>query len=349
MLQVEDSSMEVLTKQAVQIKTIEMHTGGHPVRIIVSGYPPLKGRTILEKRRFVKEKLDHLRKMLMFEPRGHEGMYGALLVEPDDKEAHLGVLFMHNEGYSTMCGHAVISLGRFAIDYGFVPAKEPECEVNIQCPCGLVKATVECKDGKTGDVHFQSVPAFVLQTDLEVQVPQFGKLLVDIAYGGAFYAFIADSDVGIDLNESSPDVIADIAWAVTTAAKKVVRLEHPDSDDLVFLYGTIITDGKDKWNEEPTSNLCVFGDKEIDRSPCGSGVTARVALQYHKGQLAMGQKRVFQNCHTKSQFTGMPVRETTCGRFKGIIVEVSGRGYYTGEATYVIEEEDIMGKGFLVR
>lgn len=146
----------------IKIKTTEMHTGGEPLRIVESGYPEIQGQTILDKRRFVKTNLDRLRTFLMTEPRGHFDMYGALLVKPDIPGAHLAVLFMHNEGYSTMCGHAVIALGRYAIDKGIVanPAS-PETEVSIQCPCGLVKCFVQYDQGKTGRVRFHSVPAFV--------------------------------------------------------------------------------------------------------------------------------------------------------------------------------------------
>ena len=157
---------KVVDTDGVRIKTVEMHTGGEPLRIVVSGYPLLKGETILEKRRYAKEKVDHLRKMLILEPRGHHDMTGAILVQPDHEQAHMGVLFMDNKVYSSMCGHAIISLGRFAVDYNYMPMKEPETQVNIQCPCGLVTATVECRDGKTGDVRFESVVAFVSQTGM---------------------------------------------------------------------------------------------------------------------------------------------------------------------------------------
>ena len=138
-----------------------MHTGGEPLRIIESGYPAIQGRTILEKRRYARENLDQLRKLLIYEPRGHKDMYGAVIVEPDIKEAHFGVLFIHNEGYSTMCGHAVIALGRYAVDHGMVKGTAPVTEVRIQCPCGLVRAFVDYDDGKSGAVSFESVSAVI--------------------------------------------------------------------------------------------------------------------------------------------------------------------------------------------
>jgi trans-L-3-hydroxyproline dehydratase len=158
-----------------------MHTGGAPVRIVTGGYPPIPGGTILQKRAFVRDNLDNLRKLLMFEPRGHADMYGALLVEPDLPGADLAVLFMHNEGYSTMCGHAVIALGRYAVDEGMVAAREPVTVVNIECPCGLVRTEVEVVNGKAGAVSFESVPAFLHTRAATLDLPSFGRVVFDIA------------------------------------------------------------------------------------------------------------------------------------------------------------------------
>src|SRR5262245_58886471 len=169
-----------------KLTVIDMHTGGEPVRVVTGGYPPIPKGTILGKRAWVRDNLDHLRKMLMFEPRGHYDMYGALLVEPDLPGADIAVLFMHNEGYSTMCGHAVIALGRYAVDQGLVVAREPLTTVNIECPCGMVVASVEVKDGKAGAVSFESVPAFLFTARRSISLERYGSVIFDIAYGGAF-------------------------------------------------------------------------------------------------------------------------------------------------------------------
>uniref|UniRef100_A0A3B3HBC6 trans-L-3-hydroxyproline dehydratase n=1 Tax=Oryzias latipes TaxID=8090 RepID=A0A3B3HBC6_ORYLA len=295
--------------QGGEFSVVDMHTGGEPLRIIVSGYPEVKGDTILSKRRYAREHLDHLRRALMFEPRGHADMYGALIVDSETPKADLAVLFMHNEGYSTMCGHAVIALGRFAVDYKLVKEPQtPETQVNILCPCGLVQAFVEYSDGKTGRVRFLSVPAFVFAEDVPVEVEGFGELTVDISYGGAFYAFIDAQRFGLDVTKSRTRDLVDAATAVTKAVKSQVKLYHPCSEDLAFLYGTILTDGKEEYSPEPTANMCVFAEAQVDRSPTGSGVTARVALQYHKGLIQMNQTRTFQSGATGSQFTGKAVQ-----------------------------------------
>ncbi|KAF3849841.1 hypothetical protein F7725_019560 [Dissostichus mawsoni] len=334
--------MQLPPHEGDELSVVDMHTGGEPLRIIHSGYPEVKGDSVLSKRRYVREHLDHLRRVLMFEPRGHYDMYGALVVDSELPEADLGVL--------TMCGHAVIALGRFAVDYKLVKEpRSPETQVNIHCPCGLVKAFVEYSEGKTGGVRFLSVPAFTFATDVTVSVEKFGDVTVDISYGGAFYAFVDAKRFGLDVTTSRTRDLVDAATAVTNAVKSQVKLHHPTSDDLAFLYGTILTDGKDDYSSDPTANMCVFAEAQVDRSPTGSGVTARVALQYHRGLIQLNQTRTFQSGATGSQFTGRAVEETKCGDFKAVVVEVSGRAFYTGVSRFVQEPEDKLTHGFLLK
>jgi trans-L-3-hydroxyproline dehydratase len=324
-----------------------MHTGGEPLRIVTAGYPPIPAGTILEKRAYVREHLDHLRRLLIFEPRGHYDMYGALLVEPNLPGADLAVLFMHNEGYSTMCGHAVIALGRYAIDQGLVPAREPVTTVNIECPCGMVVASVEVKDGKPGAVSFESVPAFLFARDLEMDLPGHGEIAFDIAYGGAFYALADCRQFGLEFGRNRARDFVDAATALTERVKREVPLAHPDHDDLAFLYGTILTDGKDVFSHEPTRNVCVFAQAEVDRSPTGSGVTARLAAMHAKGQIGIGETRTFESI-VGSRFSGSVARVTKAGAHDAIIARVGGRAFYSGKAEFTVEEDDELGRGFLV-
>jgi proline racemase len=329
---------------SLSIETVEMHTGGEPVRIVVAGYPPIPGSTLLAKRRHAREHLDRFRRLLMFEPRGHADMYGALLVEPDLPGADFAVLFIHNEGYSTMCGHAVIALGRWAVDSGLVKRSTGGSKVAIQCPCGLVEASV----ADDGAVKFTSVPAFAFALDARIEVPGLGPLTVDIGYGGAFYAFLPASRFGLDVRRSATRDLVDAADKVTKATKAQIKLNHPDDPDLAFLYGTILTDGNDAFGPTPTANICVFAEREVDRSPTGSGVTARIALQQARGQIALGQERQFESV-TGAIFTGKALRQTKAGRFDAVIVEVGGKAHYTGSAKFTLEEGDEIGKGFLPR
>ncbi|XP_028296180.1 trans-L-3-hydroxyproline dehydratase isoform X3 [Gouania willdenowi] len=344
------TEMQLPPHQGEPLSVVDMHTGGEPLRIILSGYPHVRGDSVLAKRRYVREHLDHFRRVLMFEPRGHSDMYGALIVDSELPEADMAVLFMHNEGYSTMCGHAVIALGRFAVDYKLVKEPQsPETQVNIHCPCGLVKAFVQYSEGKTGGVRFHSVPAFAFATDVTVRIGGFGEVTVDISYGGAFYAFVSAQKFGLDVTKSRTRDLVDAATAVTNAVKSQMKLYHPTSDDLAFLYGTILTDGKDQYSSEPTANVCVFAEAQVDRSPTGSGVTARVALQYHKGLIQLNQTRTFQSGATGSQFTGRAVEETKCGDFNAVVVEVAGQAFYTGVSHFVQESKDKLTHGFLLK
>jgi trans-L-3-hydroxyproline dehydratase len=329
----------------VRITTTEMHTGGEPVRIVTGGFPEVRGRTILAKRQYVREHLDHLRLLLMHEPRGHADMYGVLPVEPDVPDADLAVLFMHNEGYSTMCGHAVIALGRWAVDSGLVGRAEPVTDMVIQCPCGPVPTRVAVDGGRTGDVTFESVPAFVLAQDLLVDVPGHGTIEVDLAYGGAFYAFLPADRVGLDVRTAPTRLLADAAASISEAVGSAVRLEHPGETDLAFLYGTILTDGTNGAGT-PSANICVFADRQVDRSPTGSGVTARMALQVARGEASLGDLRRFAG-PTGTEFTGRAIRSASVGDRPAVVVEVGGRAHYTGTSIFTLENDDPL-PGFLL-
>jgi len=330
------------------ITVVDMHTGGEPLRIVTGGCPPIPAGTILEKRAFVRDNLDHLRKMLIFEPRGHHDMYGALLVEPDLPGADLAVLFMHNEGYSTMCGHAIIALGRYAVDTGLVEAKEPVTTVNIECPCGMVVAWVDVVNGKAGAVSFESVPAFLFAADQSVLLPDYGRIKFDIAYGGAFYALADCRQFGLRFGRQGAAAFVRAATMLTEKLKAEFPLSHPEHEDLAFLYGSILTDGMEGGPAKPTRNICVFADAEVDRSPTGSGVTARLAAMHAKKQIGVGEARTFESV-VGSRFEGAVARTTTAGPHAAIVARVSGRAHYSGKAEFTLEEDDVLGRGFLVK
>ncbi|WP_240476737.1 proline racemase family protein [Geminicoccus roseus] len=330
----------------LRIETVEMHTGGEPVRIVTAGFPKPTGNTILAKRREVQERSDALRRLLMWEPRGHADMYGVLQVEPDLEDADLAVLFMHNQGWSTMCGHAVIALGRFAVDHGLVPRREPETLLRIQCPCGLVEVRVEVRDGQSGRVRFRSVPAFAAGLDRVLEVPGIGPVMVDIGYGGAFYVITAADQFGLDPRSSRLRDLVEVADAISQAGRAQLALHHPEDPDLAFLYGTILTDGGDG-SGEPSANVCVFADREVDRSPTGSGVTARLAVMHRRGMTGIGQTCRFQSV-TGAVFEGRALLAERCGPYPAIRAEVAGQAHYTGQSVFTLEEDDEIGRGFLL-
>jgi len=326
----------------IDMHTVEMHTGGEPTRIVVGGWPAFEGKTLLDKRREARQRFDHLRRGLMREPRGHDGMYGALLVAPDHPEADLAVLFMHNEGYSTMCGHATIALARWAVDSGRVARTPGETVVRVQCPCGLVIARVAAD----GSVRFESVPSFVYALDRVAPTAIWGPVTVDIAYGGAFYAFLSADSIGLDLRASPMRAIADAGEEIARAVAACVPIEHPDEPDLAFLYGTILTDGGDGANGTPSRNVCVFAGRQIDRSPTGSGVSARLALQLARRRAKLGEERIFESC-TGSIFTGRALRAgPSVGPRKTVIAEVGGIAHYIGESRFRFDADDPLREGF---
>jgi proline racemase len=321
----------------------DMHTCGEPVRIITGGYPVLKGATLLEKRREARDHHDHYRQALMLEPRGHAGMYGVIPVATSHPEAALGVLFMHNEGYSTMCGHATIALGRWCLESGLVPVTEPVTRFAIEAPCGLVRLSCAVTGGRVTHVSFESVPAFVVQRDLVVDVRGFGPIITDIAYGGAFYCILPSQHFGLPFHDTPLDRLVDAAAALTDKVRHTVPLSHPDEPDLAFLYGTILTDGREGADE--SGNLCVFAERQIDRSPTGSGVTARMALDHAKGQVALGEIRRFRSL-TGGIFTGCVTGLSADGREGAVTVTVGGQAHRMGEGRFIIEADDQLGWGF---
>lgn len=330
------------------IQTVEMHTGGEPLRIITSGVPIPEGRTLLEKRAYLRDHADHYRRFLMFEPRGHKDMYGALLVPPDHPDADLAVIFMHNEGYSTMCGHAIMALGRYALDFGLVVKEDGETPVNIQCPCGLVRAHVTTTDGVTGAVRFESVPAFAYKLGQYVETRDYGPVELDIGYGGAFYGVLDAASLGLDVRTSRTRDLVAAATHISDAVKLQIPIDHPDAPDLGFLYGIILTDGGSGAPRKPSANICIFADEQVDRSPTGSGVTARMAIAAARKQVEGGEIYEFESV-TGAIFTGQILSETKVGPFNAVTVKVAGHAHYSGTAEFTYEEDDPLAGGFLLR
>ncbi len=323
-----------------RLRVVDMHTAGEPVRIVVEGYPELQGDTLLAKRRFVRDTLDHVRRQLMLEPRGHAEMYGVIPTAPSHPDCALAVLFMHNSGYSTMCGHATIAIGRYAVERGLVRATPPLTRFALECPCGPVQVAV----ADDMSVSFESVPAFVERRGDALNLPGFGRIVFDVSYGGAFYAVLPASRLGLDLRGDPLGRLVDAASALTDAFRASRQIAHPSEPDLAFLYGTILTDDEAPHSGRPSRNLCVFGEGQVDRSPTGSGVTARIALDVAAGGLAIGQGREFRGV-SDVPFTGTALRRAAFAGRDAVIVGVSGRAHYSGETTFIVEDDDPLANG----
>ena len=330
-----------------EIKTIDAHTGGEPLRIIIDGYPDLVGQTLLEKRTYAQKNHDNFRKAFLWEPRGHADMYGAIIVEPDTSGADFGVIFIHNEGYSTGCGHAVIALTKVIVETGLIPMMEPETEVKMDTPSGFIQSFAQVKNDEVTGVRFQNVPSFVQALDAEVDVQGFGKIKYDLAFGGAFYAFVDVSEVGLDCTEEYHNALVDVGKKIKQAVMDKVSMAHPTEPDMNFLYGTIFT-GSAKDPSHHSRNVCIFADGQVDRSPTGTGVSARAAIHYARGEIDIGDSITIESI-IGSTFTVKVAESSSLGPYDAVIPEVGGNAHITGKNTFWIDPDDPLKGGFILR
>ena len=338
-----------------RIETVESQTGGEPLRVVVDGFPEVEGGTILEKRRYAEENLDHLRTALMWEPRGHADMYGAIPVEPEREGSDVGVLFTHNEGYSTMCGHGVVALATVFVETGMldVDGRSGTASVRFDTPAGPVAATATLD--RTADrtpprvesVAFENVPSFVYARDRTVDVPGIGTLAYDVAYGGAFYAYCEASEAGVGLGTGDAEDLVRAGRAVKEVVAADLDIEHPTEDDLGFLYGVVFT-GSPEDDRADLRNVCVFADGEIDRSPTGTGVSGHLALESDRGRLAPGAPFVVESI-VGSRFTGRVLDRTECGKHDAVVPEIEGSASVVGRSEFVVDPDDPFAEGFLLR
>lgn len=334
-------------------KTIDAHAAGEPLRLIVEGFPTPKGRTMLEKRAWVKAHADRIRRSLMQEPRGHLDMYGAVLTEPVSPEADAGVLFMHNEGYSTMCGHGIIAVTTMAIERGLIHPRQPG-RVIFDAPAGLVRATAHMaprqgskREGgpetRVSSVSFLNVPSFVLHPGLATEVGG-RKIRVDVAFGGAFYAIVDAEAVGIPVLPARLADLRRVGMEIKHAVEAAVTVEHPDDRGLKGIYGTIFT-GPPDCEEADLKNVTVFADAEVDRSPCGTGTCAVMAVVDAMGLLAPDRPFRHESI-IGTVFSGRVVSRTRVGDHDAIVPELEGSAWVTGEHTFIVDDDDPLAEGF---
>ena len=321
----------------MRVESVDYHTGGEPFRIVTGGVPPVEGSTILERRRFAREHLDRFRRLLVFEPRGHADMYGCHVVPPDDDGADLGVVFFHNEGYSTACGHGTIALVTWALDEGVVARREGENRVVVDVPSGRLETWATVEGGRVRSVRFRNVPSFVWAEGIEAA----GRV-VDVAYGGAFYASVEETVRPAELSR----LIA-LARELKAALEAEHEIAHPLEPELRGIYGVIFW--QDEGDEPFTQrNVTVFADGEVDRSPCGSGTSARLALLDAQGRLARGATLRHLSI-VGSEFTGRVVGSAEVAGRRAVVTEVVGSAFRTGRASFELDPDDPLGEGFLLR
>ncbi|WP_444995646.1 proline racemase family protein [Aliikangiella sp. IMCC44359] len=334
--------------KCLQIKTIDMHTGGEPLRIIVDGYPNIQADSILDYRQKLKAGFDHLRTALMFEPRGHADMYGCLILPPFHPDADCSAIFMHNEGYSNMCGHAVIAIMTLSMEMGWVDIINDQAQLNIEAPCGLIKATGTVINGKI-KASFECVPSFVKGLDQTVYLSQVGKTIqYDLAFGGAFYAYVDIEQFELKLIPENSSRLIELGKEIKHAvAQQTTLLEHPYETELNELYGVIFI--SPALSEKADSrNVCIFADGELDRSPTGSGVSGRMAIHYARKEIALEEVMLIESI-LGSCFSIQVVKEIQYANSSAVIPLVTGDAYICGMNHFIINPDDALNKGFLVR
>ncbi|UCC89778.1 MAG: proline racemase family protein [Anaerolineales bacterium] len=331
----------------MRITSVDAHADGEPLRVITGGLPPIPGDTILDRRRYLRENLDHLRTALMWEPRGHADMYGAIMTDPVTKEADAGVLFMHNEGYSTMCGHGIIGLVTVALETGMLPIAGPITTVKLDTPAGLVTARARIQGDRVRSVAFENVPSFVYALDQTVDVPGIGEVGYDVAFGGAFYAYCQAADLGVGLGPPDFRRLIEVGTAVKHAVMESLRIQHPFEKDLSFLYGTIVV-GPAQAEGADSRNVCIFAEGEVDRCPTGTGVSGRLALNYARGQAKLDQPFVVESI-IGTRFIGRILGTTTFGGYRAVIPGIEGSAHIVGRHEFLIDPDDPLRDGFVLR
>jgi len=326
---------------------IDAHTAGEPLRVITAGYPELPGDTMLAKRRYAREHYDRLRRALMLEPRGHADMYGCVLTAPVTRDGDVGVLFLHNEGYSTMCGHGIIGLVKVGIDCGLLRVDPSDGIVRIDTPAGRVTATAEFDSGgSVAAVRFLNVPSFVVETQGTVDVEGLGSVEFDLAFGGAFYAYVDATRYGLVLDAAHVGELIATGRAIKHSVAGARRLSHPTGgEDLEFLYGTIFVGPS---TSAHSRNVCIFADGEVDRSPTGTGVSGRAALLHASGELDVGEVVTIESILGTS-FDVSVAEVVDLGGTPAVVPEVSGTAHIVGRSEHWLDPEDPLCDGFLLR
>ena len=320
-----------------EVRAVDYHTAGEPFRIVTGGVEAPAGATILDKRRDALARLDHVRRLLVHEPRGHADMYGCFVVEPNDAEADLGVVFFHNAGYSTACGHGTIALVTWALDEGVVERAEGENHVVVDVPSGRIETWAQVEDGRVRSVRFRNVPSYVHASGLEI-----GEHELEIAFGGAFYASVEEHVAPGEL----PRLI-ELGRELKRSIEEWQDVVHPLEPELRDVYGVIF------WQEEGEGpltqrNVTVFADGEVDRSPCGSGTSARLALLDRSGRLPRGEELRHLSV-VDTEFRARVVDETEVAGLPAVITDVEGSAFRTGEHVFTLDPDDPLQEGFLLR
>ena len=325
---------------------VDTHTQGEATRIITGGMPPIPGATMAEKELYLQRHLDGIRRTLMFEPRGHKDMFGAFLLPPCCPEADAGVVFMDSGSYLNMCGHGSIGVVTALLETGMVPYQGTETQVVLDTPSGLIHARAATEGGRVRQVTVRNVPSFLYRADVPVPLAEGRTVRADLCFGGNFFALVDAQQAGVSLDARDKERLVSLGMEIRETLNRTVEIVHPllphiRAVDLVEFCGPARTTQAD------ARNVVVFGDGQIDRSPCGTGTSAKLALLHAKGLLPLGKPFVHESI-LDTLFTGVAAAETVQGPYPAIIPEITGRAYLTGLSQYLLDPEDPLGDGFLL-
>lgn len=330
------------------ITVIDAHTAGEPIRVITSGIPLVKGATMLEKREYFAKNLDHLRSFLMKEPRGHKDMFGALITPPVTDDGDFGVLFLHNEGQSTMCGHGTIGVAKVAAETGIVNVHEGDNLIRIDTPAGRVTATASVNGGRVKSVSFKNVPSFLHSDNVTIPVDGIGEIKAGISYGGAFYVFVEEEKLGLKVLPEQTEQLIQRAMEIKGWVNSNIPVAHPENNSINGIYGVIITSPIENTDYGRKSRqVCIFADGAVDRSPCGTGTSARLALLHARGMMSSADKLRAASI-IGTEFVGSILEETNICGIDAIIPQIAGPAWITGFNQLVLDSEDPLPEGFLL-
>ena len=322
---------------------VDSHTVGEFTRIVLSGFPEIEGDTMMERKNFLVNHCDDYRTALMLEPRGHHDMFGAIVTEPISPEADLGVIFMDTGGYLNMCGHGTIGTATVAVETGLVPVTEPYTEVVLEAPAGIIRTKVKVENGKAVEVTLTNVPAFLYKDNLTVEVDGV-TIPYCISFGGSFFALVDASKLGYNIGPSAVPALQKLGMKMLEKINKEVQVQHPTLDittvDLVEFYGPTPNP-----ENADMRNVVIFGEAQADRSPCGTGTSAKLATLYAWDEIKVGEEFRYES-FTGSVFRGVIKEETTIADYKAVIPQITGSAYITGLGTYVIDPTDPLKYGF---
>ncbi len=326
------------------IQTIDLHTMGEPTRVVVTPLFNIYGQGIAEKRARFQREMDFIRTSLMHEPRGHKDMFGAILTPPESEGSHFGVIFMDGKGYLDMCIHGSMGAVRAVLETGIVPMIEPVTTLKIDSPAGKINAEVELVNGRVKSITIENVPSFLFQQDLKVELPGVGNVLIDIAFGGNFFAMVNAKDLGIELDNRNLSRLIKAALTIREKVNEALTIQHPIEKHINQVNLVVIHDDP-KNPKAHRRNITIFGSGQYDRSPCGTGTSSMMAALYKKGKLKLGQ-RFLNESIIGTLFEGRLDRSVMIGGFEAVVPKITGNSYIIGTNQWIIDPDDPLKYGF---